>query len=181
MSILLNDFAHRRHPKSFSPVCTLMWFWRTLDVDVHSRLQKVTQNTKWFCTLKAVVGILIIRVYSLHVVLKDTFLWKPCFTIWTVVWFLCSVQSLMVLKIVFSWKQFITKWTAERFLSRVQSNVGLKVRFLCKRFFTQWTAERFLSSVQSHMVLKCAFSIKKFVTNWTAVRFLSFVHPCMHL
>jgi hypothetical protein len=80
MSILLNDFAHRRHLKGFSPVCTPIWFWKTLDVEVHFRLQKVTQNTKWFCTLKAVVGILIIRVYSLHVVLKDTFLWKPCFT-----------------------------------------------------------------------------------------------------
>ena len=99
MSILLNDFVHRK----------------TLDVDVHSPLQKVTQHTKWFRTLKAVVGILI-RVYSLHVVLKDTFLWKTCFTKLTVVWFLSSVQS----------------------------NVGLKVRFLCKRFFTQWTAVRFL-------------------------------------
>jgi len=42
-------------------------------------LLKPTQHTKWFCALKAVVGILI-RVYSFHVVHKDTFLWKPSFT-----------------------------------------------------------------------------------------------------
>ena len=86
----LNYFVHWWQEKVFSPLCTLIQILRmfillndfvhrkTLDVDVHSRLQKVTQHTKWFCALKAVVGILI-RVYSFHVVNKDTFLWKPCF------------------------------------------------------------------------------------------------------
>ena len=87
----LNNFVHWWQVKGFSPLCTLVQILRmsillndfvhrkTLDVDVHSRLQKVTQHTKWFCTLKAVVGILI-RVYSFHVVHKDTFVWKPYFT-----------------------------------------------------------------------------------------------------
>ncbi len=103
MSVLLNDFVQRRHLKGFSPVCTLKWFWRMCALVCFW----TTQNTKLFCTLKAVVCILT-RVYSFHVVHKDTFLWKTCFTKWTVVLFLSSVQSLMVLKIVFSWKWFVT-------------------------------------------------------------------------
>ena len=75
MSTVWNDFVQRRHLKGFSPVCTLKWFWWMFTLVCFW----TTQNTKLFCTLKAVVGILI-RVCSFHVVHKDTFVWKPYFT-----------------------------------------------------------------------------------------------------
>ena len=151
-------FCTQKAPEGFLPsvhshmILKDAWRWCALS----SSEGYPTHQMIFYSTLKAVADILI-RVYSLHVVLKDTFLWKPCFTKWTVVWFLSSVQSNVGLKVRFLCKRFFTQWTAVGFLSSVQSNVGLKVMFLCKRFFTQWTAVRFLSSVQSHVVLKIAF------------------------
>ncbi len=56
MSILLNDFVQKKAPERILPgVHSQM-----ILADVRSRmLLKATQNTKLFCTLKAVVGILI--------------------------------------------------------------------------------------------------------------------------
>jgi hypothetical protein len=76
MSILLNDFVQKKAPEGILPgVHSLKLFWRMCPLVCFW----TTQNTKLFCTLKAVVGILI-RVYSFHVVHKDTFVWKPYFT-----------------------------------------------------------------------------------------------------